>query len=300
MNKQMDIKSDCRVSRGSPALLHEMLRSFTVLARTLNLSQAVEELGSTRQTVRRHISQLEEAIGGKLFEVEHRRYALTELGERATTPAQLILDKGEAWYNGNYDFIGGMNRFSHDEQDGWGYHQQEQPLSGVWEGRSDLMRAAVCDWATAQGQLEHPAMQRIRPYMIVYRDSLDSWICTEIGEKSFYANWFGWAQARSSVGRPLDQFPGGDRFANLINIPFADIQSRRGLRLDQVLLYVPRSDGGPRDMLVFERLLMGGRLPDGSPALISIVDRPCDLRITGVDPAVLDDMPLSAAIDFLS
>ena len=41
-------------------LLFEMLRSFTTLARTLNLSHAVEELNSTRQTIRRHISQLED------------------------------------------------------------------------------------------------------------------------------------------------------------------------------------------------------------------------------------------------
>ena len=40
-------------------LLFEMIRSFTTLAQTLNLSHAVAELNSTRQTVRRHISQLE-------------------------------------------------------------------------------------------------------------------------------------------------------------------------------------------------------------------------------------------------
>jgi len=43
-----------------PPLLYEMVRSFTVLADTLNLSQAVRLLGSTRQTVRRHIAQIEE------------------------------------------------------------------------------------------------------------------------------------------------------------------------------------------------------------------------------------------------
>ena len=46
-------------------LLFEILRSFTMLAATLNLSHAVKELGSTRQTVRRHISQLEDIKGGE-------------------------------------------------------------------------------------------------------------------------------------------------------------------------------------------------------------------------------------------
>jgi len=40
----------------SHAILFELLRSFTTLARTLNLSHAVKELRSTRQTVRRHIA----------------------------------------------------------------------------------------------------------------------------------------------------------------------------------------------------------------------------------------------------
>ena len=60
-------------SPAMPALLYEMMRSFVALARTLNLSQAVEALGSTRQTVRRHIAQLEQAMGLSLFEVEQRR-----------------------------------------------------------------------------------------------------------------------------------------------------------------------------------------------------------------------------------
>ena len=73
------------------SLLHEMIRSFTTLARTLNLSHAVKELGSTRQTVRRHIAQLEEAKGVVLFTIEDRQYYLTEEGARALPEAQDIL-----------------------------------------------------------------------------------------------------------------------------------------------------------------------------------------------------------------
>jgi DNA-binding transcriptional LysR family regulator len=50
-------------------LLFEMIRSFSKLAKTLNLSHAVHELSSTRQTVRRHIASLEEIKGENLFEV---------------------------------------------------------------------------------------------------------------------------------------------------------------------------------------------------------------------------------------
>ncbi len=63
--------------------MFEMLRSFTTLASTLNLSRAVIALGSTRQTVRRHIQQLEELRGEQLFEVHDRQYVLTEAGSRS-------------------------------------------------------------------------------------------------------------------------------------------------------------------------------------------------------------------------
>ena len=300
VNKKTDISPAAEAASGSPALLHEMMRSFTTLARTLNLSQAVEELSSTRQTVRRHISQLEAAMGSKLFMVENRRYYLTELGERAVTPAQMIIDQGEAWYQGSYDRPGGLTRFGIEDASGWAYHQQQQPMTYVWDGDSELLRAAVSAWSLAQGDLEHEEMQRIRPYIIVYRDAADSWICTEIGEESFYSKWYGWAQARSSVGRQLDQFPGGEKFSNLINIPFRDVQAERGIRLDQVVMTLPEDAVANRRFLTFDRLLMGVRLPDGSPALMSVVDRPTKLDVAGVDPTVLNEMPKDAAIEFTS
>ncbi|MEP3512466.1 MAG: hypothetical protein ABJN38_11970, partial [Lentilitoribacter sp.] len=58
MNERMESDLAAKAIRKpteSHALLHEMIRSFTTLARTLNLSHAVKELGSTRQTLRRHI-----------------------------------------------------------------------------------------------------------------------------------------------------------------------------------------------------------------------------------------------------
>lgn len=68
--------------------LAEMLRSFVVLADTLNLSHAVERLQTTRQTVRRHIKLLEERRGAPLFELRDRQYALTPAGKRALPEAE--------------------------------------------------------------------------------------------------------------------------------------------------------------------------------------------------------------------
>lgn len=283
----------------TPALLHEMMRSFTALARTLNLSQAVDDLGSTRQTVRRHITQLEEAMQGKLFDVQQRRYTLTEMGARAVAPAQLLLDQGGVWYQGQFQNVGGMLRFSFEGEGGWIYHQQEQPISVVWSCKSDLMRAAMKAWTMSEGKLESEHMARVRPYMLAYREITEGWICVEVGERSFYSNWFGWAQARSSVGRNLNQFPGGEEFASLANAPFADINGGHGVRFDQVVTRMRLSDDGPMQLIAFDRLLLGVQMPDGSHAIVSVVDRACEIRISDLDPAMLEDVPKRAAVEFL-
>ncbi|QUJ75745.1 LysR family transcriptional regulator [Sulfitobacter albidus] len=298
MNQQNDIPLPSVDRAATPALLYEMMRSFTVLARTLNLTQAVEALGSTRQTVRRHITQLETAMGGKLFEIEHRRYGLTEAGTRALAPAQRLLDQGEVWYSGNFDDVGGMMRFTYDSGAGMQYLQQEVPMSAVWSGRSDLLRTAVKAWTQAEGMLEAPAMDIVRPYVMGYREISDGWICVEVGERSFYSSFFGWAQARSSLGRNLNQFPGGEAIATLANAPFREITANAAVRLDQVMTRTRFSPEAPLETVIFDRLLFGVRLPDQSPAIISVVDRPCEVRIEGVPQSALKEVPDKARVDF--
>ncbi|MFD2738132.1 LysR family transcriptional regulator [Sulfitobacter aestuarii] len=281
-----------------PALLYEMMRSFAVLAQTLNLSHAVQQLGSTRQTVRRHISQLEDSMAVKLFDVQDRRYHLTEAGQRALPSAQSMLAQGAVWLNGQYDHVNGMERLTYEDDNGWIFHQQQQPLSRVWEGESDLLKAAARGWAAAGGELENPAMKPVRPYILVFRDSPGGWICVELGEETLYAKWYGWANARSSIGRALDQFPGGEEFARLTNVPFQEVQAGQGIRLDQVLTKMPRDAGGPLHYIGFYRLMLGMRLPDGSPAIVAAVDRADRLRITDVDPTLIEKMPRDATVTF--
>ena len=300
MSENLKIPAPPVASSTAPPLLYEMMRSFTGLARTLNLSLAVEELRSTRQTVRRHIDQLEEAMGLKLFEVQQRRYVLTEEGARALAPAQALLDQGLVWFQGHFESVGGMLKFSYTDDPNWLYHQQQQPISMVWSCKSGLLRAALRAWTASGGQLESEHMANIRPYIVAYRDNAEGWICLEVGEESFYSKWFGWAQARSSVGRSLDEFPGGAAVATLADAPFQDVSMGHGVRVDQVVTLLPLGGaGGKLELIAFDRLLMGVQLPDGSPAIVSVVDRSCEIRVLDVDPSVLGKVPTEASIDFV-
>ena len=284
--------------RSAPALLYEMMRSFASLARVLNLSQAVEELGSTRQTVKRHIAQLEDAMGAKLFEVEQRRYVLTDFGARALGPAELLLDQGKIWFEGEFQYVGGLLRFAFESATGSQYFQQQLPITSIWQGESELLRAAVKAWSMSEGKLESEHMAQVRPYLLAYRENSEGWICTEVGEESFYSNWYGWAQARSSVGRNLNSFQGGKEFASLADRPFRDVASSHGIRLDQLMVNSVSEKDGTLDTVMFDRLMMAVRMPDDSPAVISVVDRSRVVQIAGVSSDLLERIPARAKVDF--
>ncbi|WP_244152153.1 LysR family transcriptional regulator [Sulfitobacter dubius] len=287
-----------RQKEPTPALLFEMIRSFVTLASTLNLSHAVAQLSSTRQTVRRHIQQLEDTMGAALFSIENRRYSLTKVGIEALPEARDILDRGKLWLDGKTRHADGMLRLSHEEPNGWCFHQQQQPLSLIWDGGSPMLQAALQAWTQSQGELESEAFRAMRPYMLVYRDSPNGWICTEVGEKSFYTQWWGWSNARSSIGRPLKLFPGGPEFENMLNFPFREVEATYGVRLDEVVTQIPREEGGAPVPLAYKRLLMAGRYPDKSFALIAAVDRSASVNIVGVDETFLREMPLDAKVTF--
>ena len=285
------LEEEAPVAADSHALLHEMIRSYTTLARTLNLSHAVKELGSTRQTVRRHIAQLEAAKGVQLFTVRDRQYQLTEAGREALPQALDILMRGRSWLLGHVSHYNGLQRVHATLPEGRSFWMQQRPMSEIWTSPRPLLRESYRAWCMAGGELEHEAMSHIRPYFMVYRDSPNGWICVEIGDDSSYVSWSGWAAARSSIGRNMTGLPGGEEFAHLMIEPFEDAAIHENTRLDHLYTQLKREVGGPYVPLCYRRLLLSGRFPDGTFALISVVDRYQGITIDGLDPASMKSMP---------
>ncbi|MDF1729002.1 MAG: LysR family transcriptional regulator, partial [Sulfitobacter sp.] len=250
-----------------PALLFEMIRSFVTMARVLNLSRAVTELKSTRQTVRRHISALEEAMNTDLFVLTDRQYELTETGRMALPDAQDILARGTTWLRGQSFSEGHLQRLAASGE-GWDFRQQQQPLGAIWSDPSILLRETFRAWAMSSGQIESSLFSHVRPFLIIYRKTEAGWICVEFGEESVYVNWFGRDFARSSVGRQLRQMPAGEEFSHLLFQAFEEVQATQTARLDHVLTSMPRAGRGV-EPVVFQRLIMHGFFPDGSPAVQS-------------------------------
>lgn len=275
--------------RGYP-LLFEMLRSFTCLAATLNLSHAVRELNSTRQTVRRHVNQLEELKGGPLFEVTERQYALTDLGQSILPEALDLLARAEGWLTGQARLINGMQYLRREDPDGWFFFQQQQPIGRLFGSSSPLLPEVMKAWALAGGHVEHEALTGVRPFCTVFRRVGDEWLFTEVGEESSFVSWFGWTVSRSSIGRPLGEMPGGGNFGLLSNIAYAEVEANQSARLDHIFTMLPKGSEAEMLPISFERLLLGARFPDDSFAMISAVRRTYDVDINGVSDEMLRRM----------
>jgi hypothetical protein len=272
------------------AILHGMLRSFTTLARTLNLSHAMKELGSTRQTLRRHIDLLEAVKGEPLFRIEDRQYHLTEAGVRALPDALDILARGNAWLSGGLRDSRGLQWVHKLMPNGHGYWQQQKPLGDLWLSERKMARHVAQAWGRAEGALECSAFAIARPYGMVFRKHEDHWLCVEVGEKSAFASWFGWAEGRSSIGKTLEQMPLSDGFASVLMVPYTEIYRGQHLRLDHVATFQAQTPGGADFPVTYQRLLVGVRLADETPAVAAFVDRCHEIQIDGLAPAAPNRM----------
>jgi hypothetical protein len=271
-------------SEANQPLLFEMIRSFTTLARTLNLSHAVSELHSTRQTVRRHIAQLEVLRGEPLFRVNERRYELTEAGYAALPEALEILVRANAWSRGQSGSRGALQYLKADSGD-WVFYQQQQPMGSIWRDQSVLLRETYRAWMMASGEIENSCLAHVRPYLMVYRNSDIGWICVEFGEQSAYVNWFGRDYARSSVGRPIARLPAGEELGKMLDQSFVDIEATQMARLDHVFTRMPKLEAEEQVTMVYQRLMMAGFFPDRSPAVLTLIVPTSDVNIDDLDEA---------------
>lgn len=246
-----------------------MLRAFACLSRNLNLSKTCEELGATRQTVRRHISDLERILGKQLFQVADRRYSLTEYGEASLDGAKSILMHLDTWAGQSSltkSFVEGLESSRYVDEDGREFFSQQHPVSKITLDGLPILKKAIQAWGNAETQIEHEAMLSIRPYSVVYRKGPVGWVFVDIGAESAYAKWFGWAWSKSAIGKLMNEDNVGDEFNEFIAGAYSRIYEEGGVRLDHLYAHLPK-DGGEALPVTFQRLLLGCVFPDGTPGL---------------------------------
>lgn len=275
----------------APALLFEMMRSFVTLAKTLNLSHAVADLNSTRQTLRRHIASLEAMKGGALFEVKDRRYSLTALGMEILPQAKKLVIESEAWATGQSKLVNGLQYFKHHEDDGWFLYLQQHPISRAFTSSSDMLPRAIKAWGISGGNLGHEEMREVRPVCNIFRRVQNELVFNEVGADSSFASWFGENRAESCVGLPMGWLPADDGVLHFLNAAYWEIEQTQSLRLDHVYTVLPLGEAGTQTPICYERLMLGAHFPDGSPAIISVVRRTYDIEILGLSETEKRKMP---------
>ncbi|WP_295512830.1 LysR family transcriptional regulator [uncultured Sulfitobacter sp.] len=212
-------------------------------------------------------------------------------GNEMLEDARDLIARSRNWLEGSTTQIGHLQRVSKNVGQEWYFHQQQNPLSDIFDSKAPLLRESLRGWTLAGGYLEHEAMAHVRPYFIVYRPTQAGWISVEFGEESFYVKWFGLTKARSSIGRSIGKMPGGEDFASLIEQPYTEVLHTRSVRLDHISTVVPREEDGELIPISYKRLMMAGRFPDGSFALIAVVQPDRNVNISGIENIDLDDFP---------
>lgn len=254
-----------------------MIRVFVSMSQTLNLSKTCREMGQTRQTVRRHLTDLEEILGHSLFEVTERQYVLTDFGKNNLASASRLLSGIDAWSGQSQNqtlITNGLEENRFTDECGREYFSQQHSVSKIGEYSSPLITQALSAWAMSQAKIDHKSWANIRPYSVLYRKSLLGWVFVEVGERSAYSRWFGSDWAKSAAGKLMNEDDVGDDFNNFISGAYARIYDEGGVRLDHLYVHTQKDDGEIAPA-TFQRLLVGGIFPDGTPALsvIAVITR---------------------------
>lgn len=257
-------------SKASNGVTVAMMRAFVCLSAHLNLSKACNELGTTRQTVRRHITDLEAIFGKQLFEVVDRQYELTADGSERLDEAKSLLLRLDTWSGQSSlkkNTSGGLEKLEFTDTDGNVFYSQQHPVSQIALRGFPIMKKAFVAWGNAKTQIEHKAMDEIRPYTLLYRKGPAGWVFVHVGEESAYARWFGPTISRSAIGKLITDDDVSDEYNEFTGGAYSRIYDEGGVRLDHLLAHLPK-DGGKPEPGTFQRLLLGGVFPDGTPGLI--------------------------------
>lgn len=297
MNANIGLKAAAK--RGhTTSVFFEMLRSFCTLGRNLNLSKTVDELGISRQTVRRHINDLQELRGTTLINFDDRKYSLTDDGSYALAEAERLLSRADNWMNNTSGLANGLAHISTVTDDGVPFHAQRHPITDICSNAPDLIKQGFAAWSASSFDIESEAMKAIRPYLIGYRKNRGDWICTFVGEHSSYASWRGWAWAKSAVGSIFERDPISTEADAFILEAYENVMRTGAVWYDHISTKFVRNEDQKLTPVNYQRLVMCCRFPNGELNIASLVARTNKIRIDGLDLNQIEMMPEEDVMEF--
>ncbi|MEL6505154.1 MAG: LysR family transcriptional regulator [Pseudomonadota bacterium] len=256
----------------------ERIRSLLAFSQTPNFTQAANSRNVSRPTLRRHLAELEDACGATLLErLDHTTYQLTDQGMALATSGKSWLKTGQQIVSGNFDPEELAHNIKLTLPDGW-VRVQRHPISAIWAHNADLMDRGMKAWMESRGRIDAPAFEKLRPFLIVFRQRRGEWLLIEIGEESSLAKWLGPIRAKSEIGNPLSLSSISTESDDALVAAFDTVNRSGDLWYDHISGSFPSAKDGTRRHVNYRRLVMPCSFPDGSFAIGSLVER-CDALV---------------------
>ena len=265
-----------------PGTLFEMMRSFVAVAETQNVAKASRQLNLTRHTVVRHIAELQKLRNQTLFDRSDRSYELTDGGKQAYTEAKALLQNTIRWMDKPHPIQTEFTKEMFAGKDDY-ILVQEHPILDVWKIAPPLLQSGLTAWVEAKGQLEHPALEKIRPYLIMFREHNEGWMCIEVGEESSLMSWLGWKWAKSAIGTILDTAPVGTTNNRHMVDAYHQTSASGGVCYEHVCSRLPSPQHGEVVNVNYQRLIFSCLLPDQEKIIASLAFRTNSIIIDHLD-----------------
>ena len=281
-----------------PPMFYQMLQSYVALATTLNLSKAVEKQGTARQTIRRHITELERLCGEKFLVFDQGKFAITPAGIQALETARELLEQAKYWLVDRDKYTRGLRSANLAMDDGVPFYAQRHPMLKIWTLAPPMLQKGLQAWCVAAGQIDHQAFDLVRPYVVIYRRHKADWICAKIGNLSSYATWLGMDWAKSAIGANFFNDPISSKSDEFILQAYEHTAQSGSIWYDHVSTKFPRIANGELAPVNYQRFIFSCVFPNGDPAVASLVARTNNITLDHVDPALITKMRDSDLMEF--
>jgi hypothetical protein len=151
------------------------------------------------------------------------------------------------------------------------YRGQQHPLWRVHKDAPESIKRTLHAWNTSKYDGLSPAIVEKMPYMLTFRRTNGGWVCSHVGEKSAYAEWFGWEWAKSAIGSYAKDAVSGEDYFRFCSTGYMDVMNSGSCRLDHHDIIGDLKGDGVRRSIKYQRLTMSLLLPNKTPIIATMV-----------------------------
>lgn len=241
-------------------LLYGYIGSFVKLAYVGDVNLAAEALSVTRQTVKRHIVELEDLLDAQLFDVVASKSRLTSLGNLWLPRAQELMDVASAF----------LRRKTSANA---AYLSTHIPLRHLFNGDdcSPDLRELAYAWKRSDFKLNSDEILPFLDRCIVYERQNGRWYTRSMGENAAFSQWFGKEEAQKSVGQPISDIATSEELYGEVNYLLDRVYTQGGLFLTEVACALGKPGHDQRVPVMYQRLMAELVDESGRPVVVSMI-----------------------------